>query len=194
MEKVYYVYSKDVIIGLNKILRNTDIEILTLLLTIYNPIIVNQPQAIAETLSFSTSSIGNRNTSNNMTQIFHGSYEMLINESRLLTQSYQKEIGKWESKEYDNKTMVSITENYLPKFQKLVNRAEALQPTTAKDFQAQNCYIKSLHSELESYKHFRNFLATGNPAEDDRSTQLLSDALRYEANSFAAFNNATNNG
>jgi hypothetical protein len=116
---------------------------------------------------------------------------MVTNDSHLLTQSYQKEIGKWQSKQYDNKTMTSVTDNYLPKFQKLVNRAEALQPTTAKYLQPKDLYIKSLQSEIESYKHFRNFLVTGNKTEDDISTQLLSNALKYEIKSFAAFNNKT---
>jgi hypothetical protein len=157
---------------------------------------VNQSQAIVkETLNSSSSSIGKVNSSSsnnsNPTQIFHWSYEMLINDSHLLTQSYQKEIGKWQSKQYDNKTMISLTDNYLPKLQKLVNRAEALQPITEKYLQAKDLYIKSLQYEIESYKHFRTFLITGNNTEDDISTQLLSNVLKYEIKSFAAFNNKT---
>lgn len=57
--------------------------------------------------------------------------------------------------------MISITDLNLPKFQKLINRAD--------------------------------FLAASNPAEDRISTQLLSNALIYESNSFAAFNNVTSN-
>jgi hypothetical protein len=52
-------------------------------------------------------------------------------------------------------------------------------------------YVKSLESEIASYMHFRNFLVTGNMIEDDTSTQLLSNALKYEIKSFAAFNNKT---
>ena len=44
---------------------------------------------------------------------------------------------------------------------------------------------------MGSYKHFRTFLITGNKTEDDISTQLLSNALKYEIKSFAAFNNNT---
>jgi hypothetical protein len=188
----------------SKILVNTDVSILMIMLLFslyaHFAISVNQSQAIVkETLnSSSSSSIGNsissssnNNNNNNATQIFHESYEMLINDSHLLTQSYQKEIGKWQSKQYDNKTMISVTDNYLPKFQKLVNRAEALQPITEKYLQAKDLYIKSLQSEIESYKHFRTFLITGNNTEDDISTQLLSNALKYEIKSFAAFNNKT---
>jgi hypothetical protein len=184
----------------SKILVNTDVSILMILLLFslyaHFAISVNQSQAIVkETLNSSSSSIGKVNSSSsnnsNPTQIFHWSYEMLINDSHLLTQSYQKEIGKWQSKQYDNKTMISLTDNYLPKLQKLVNRAEALQPITEKYLQAKDLYIKSLQYEIESYKHFRTFLITGNNTEDDISTQLLSNVLEYEIKSFAAFNNKT---
>jgi hypothetical protein len=95
-------------------------------------------------LNSSSSSIGNTNSSsnndnnNNATLPFHTSYEMLISDSHSLTQSYQKEIGKWQSKQHDNKTMISVTDNYLPEF------AESLQPTTAKYLQAKDLYIKSI--------------------------------------------------
>jgi hypothetical protein len=183
--------------GLNKILRNTYIGILIVVMFGFYThfAIVNQSQAIIkETLNSSSSNIDSTNSgssNNNAIQIFHTSYEMLINDSHSLTQSYQKEIGKWQSKQYDNKTMISVTDNYLPKFEKLVNRAEALQPTTAKYLQAKDLYIKSIQSEMGSYKHFRNYLVTGNKTEDDISTQLLSNALKYEIKSFAAFNNKT---
>jgi hypothetical protein len=161
-------------------------------------VIINQSQAtiVKDTLNLPSSSIDNTNRSirtnnNNIIQSFHVAYEMLINDSHALTQSYQKEIGKWESKQYDNKTMISITDNYFPEFQKLVNRAQALQPTTAKYLQAKDLYIKSLQFEIGSYTHFRSFLVTNNKIEDDTSTQLLSNALKYEIKSFAAFNNRT---
>jgi hypothetical protein len=184
--------------SLNKILRNTYIGILIVVMFGFYThfVIVNQLQAIAnKILSSSSSNIDSAASSssnnNNATQIFHTSYEMLINDSHSLTQSYQKEIGKWQSKQYDNKTMISVTDNYLPKFERLVNRAEALQPTTAKYLQAKDLYIKSIQSEMGSYKHFRNYLVTSNKTEDDISTQLLSNALKYETKSFAAFNNKT---
>jgi hypothetical protein len=66
-----------------------------------------------------------------------------------------------------------------------------LQPTTAKYLQAKDLYIKSLQFEIGSYIHFRNSLVTGNKTEDDTSTQLLSNALKFEVESFAAFNNRT---
>jgi len=160
-------------------------------------VIINQSQALVkDTLNVPLSTninngISIASNSSNRTQSFHVAYETLINDSRSLTQSYQSEIGKWQSKQYDNKTMILITDKYLPEFQKLVNRVQALQPTTAKYLQAKSLYIKSIQSEIGSYVHFRNFLVTGNKTEDDISTQLLSNALKYEIKSFAAFDNRT---
>ena len=126
---------------------------------------------------------------NKKADAFAESYGKLVTDSRNLTQSYQGQVGKWKLKQYDNSTMVSITDQYLPKFQSLVDRAKALQPpqkfTRSRDF-----LVLSFQSEMESYKHFRNFLTTGLRAEDDVSTKFLSDALRYETNSFSVFNSA----
>ncbi|HEY6884148.1 MAG TPA: hypothetical protein VI278_08945 [Nitrososphaeraceae archaeon] len=184
---------------MNKGLTNMNVGMLmaVLLFGFYGQfIIINSQAMVKHTLNVSLSSNNNADSSlggnnSNITQPFQISYEMLINDSHLLTQTYQKEIGKWQSKQYDNKTMISITDNYLPRFQKLVNRAGSLQPTTAKYLQAKDLYVKSLQSEIRSYIHFRNFLVTGNRTEDDTSTQLLSSALNYEIKSFAAFNNRT---
>ena len=52
---------------------------------------------------------------------FVKSFEKLVKEAHNLTQSYQNEIGKWKAHQYDNKTMISVTSNYLPKYENLVN-------------------------------------------------------------------------
>jgi len=181
---------------LSKGLRNTGIGTLVIILLVgfyLEFVIINQSQATI-TFNLPSSSIEFTNSSilaDNKTQSFHVAYETLINDSHSLTESYQKEIGKWRSKQYDNKTMILITDKYLPEFHKLVSRAQALQPATAKYLQAKDLYIKSLQSEIGSYMHFRNFLVTGNKTEDDTSTQLLSNTLKFEVESFSAFNNRT---
>ena len=161
---------------------------------------INQSQALVKyTSSLPSSSISHTNYSNtirtnninNTIQSFHIAYEMLISDSHSLTQDYQSQIGEWLSKQYDNKTTILITDKYLPEFHKLVNGARALQPTTTKYLQAKDLHVKSLQSEIGSYMHFRNFLDTGNNTEDKISTQLLTNALKYEINSFTAFNNRT---
>jgi hypothetical protein len=122
-------------------------------------------------------------------QAFTEAYARLLDYSRTLTHNYQNEVGKWKLKQYSNGTMISITDQYLPKFQSLVDRAKAL-PSSEKYTRARDFTIQSFQSEIESYKHFRNLLATGNKAENTKSTQLLSDALKYETQAFAAFNAA----
>jgi hypothetical protein len=126
---------------------------------------------------------------NTKAQDFAESYGRLVTDSRALTQTYQSEIGKWKAKQYNNNTMISLTDQYLPKFQSLVDRAKELQPTE-KYIKTRDFSIQSFQSEMESYRHFRNFLSTGDKSEDSKSTQLLSDALRYETYAFAAFNSA----
>jgi hypothetical protein len=37
---------------------------------------------------------------------FVNSFEKLVKEAHNLTQSYQNEIGKWKTHQYDNKTMI----------------------------------------------------------------------------------------
>jgi hypothetical protein len=122
-------------------------------------------------------------------QAFSEAYARLIDESRTLTHNYQNEVGRWKLKQYSNVSMISITDQYLPKFQSLVYKAKSL-PDSEKYTKARDFTVQSFQSEIESYKHFRNLLATGNNEEDSKSTQLLSDALRYETQAFAAFNTA----
>jgi hypothetical protein len=188
--------------GLNKSRHvNIKIVIVMLLFGFYGQFVfIDQSEAtiIKDTLNIPSYAFINKtinrivsNNENNITQSFHTSYEVLINYSRSLTESYQREIGKWQSRQYDTKAMISITDKYLPEFQKLVKRAQALRPTTEKYLQAKDLYIKSLTSEIGSYIHFQNFLVTGKRTEDDTSTRLLSNALKFEIESFAAFNNRT---
>ena len=175
---------------MNWTLRFIQVEILVVILLVgFIPRFgtINQSQAFVK----SNLSLVNILRTNDTIQSFHRAYEKLINDSHSLTQKYQGQIGKWLSKQYDNKTMILITDKYLPEFRKLVDKAQALQPTTTKYLEAKDLYVKSLHSEIGSYRHFQNFLVTGNSTEDNISTQLLTNALKYEINSFAAFNNRT---
>ena len=61
-------------------------------------------------------------------QNFSDLYEKLISDSPSLTQ-FSKRDRKWQSKQYDNATMIKITTSYRTKFQRLLNIAESLQPT-----------------------------------------------------------------
>ena len=110
---------------------------------------------------------------------FVNSFEKLVKDAHNLTQSYQNEVGKWKAHQHDNKTMISITNNYLPKYENLVSESKTLHYLNATDL-----YTKSLGSELQSYIHFRNYLLTNNFTENKLSSKFLSDAFNYEIESF----------
>jgi hypothetical protein len=79
--------------------------------------------------------------------------------------------------------MISVTNNYLPKYQKLINESKALQPP--KQYQnATDLYTKRLESELQGNNHFRNYLLTNSYTEVELSSKLLSDASKYEFEAF----------
>jgi hypothetical protein len=114
---------------------------------------------------------------------FVSSFERLVKKTNILSESYHNETGKFAKGQINNKTMISITDNYLPKFRSLVNESKALQPP--KQFQnATDLYTKSLESELQSNTHFRNYLSTNNSTENKLSSKLLSDAFNYEIEAF----------
>ena len=53
--------------------------------------------------------------------------------------------------------------------------------TFPKDYKnIHDALVNSLKSETDSYKHFRNYLVSGNKTEDEISTDLLTKALQYE--------------
>jgi len=124
-------------------------------------------------------------TSSQPTTSFVNSFAKLVKDAHDLTQSYQNEFGKWKTHQHDNMTMISIINNYLPKYENLVNESKMLQYQNASDL-----YTKSLGSELQSYIHFRNYLLTNNSTENRLSSKFLSDAFKYEIDSFKVLNSS----
>ena len=125
-------------------------------------------------------------TSSQPTTSFVYSFAKLVKDAHDLTQSYQNEFGKWKMHQHDNKTMISIINNYLPKYENLVNESKMLQLNQYQN--ASDLYTKSLGSELQSYVHFRNYLLTNNSTENKLSSKFLSDAFKYEIDSFKVLN------
>jgi hypothetical protein len=125
-------------------------------------------------------------------QSFVNLFQNISIKANLLTHNYQVEVGKWDRRGYDNTTMAIITDKYLPKYRNLINETAILSDQAPVKYNdALHLYIKSLDSELQSYTHFRNYLLTGNRAENETSVQLLSDSLKYEMKSFAVFKAAS---
>jgi hypothetical protein len=140
------------------------------------------------TASANTTNMTTQNsTISNVVHSFEESFAKLVNDTRSLSLSYQNEIGKWQSHQHDNTSMISITDDYLPKFQNIFDRAKELKPPSEGYKRALDLFAKSIQSEMASHIHFRNFLATSNLKENERSIQLLSEAFKYENESFDAF-------
>lgn len=152
--------------------------------------------------SFITTTITNLTNESNMTakdstidetaHSFEESFAKLVSETRSLSLSYQNEIGKWQLNHHDNISMISITNDYLQRFQEIVEKITGLKPPSAEYKRALDLFAKSIQSEIASHIHFKNFLATGDLKEDERSIQLFSDAFKYEKEAFDAFKAAVN--
>jgi hypothetical protein len=152
--------------------------------------------------SFTTTRITNPTNKSNMAakdstidetaHIFEESFAKLVSETRSLSLSYQNELGKWQVNHHDNISMISITNDYLQRFQEIVEKSEELKPPSSGYKRALDLFVKSIQSEMASHIHFQNFLATGDLKEDERSIQLFSDAFKYEKEAFDAFKAAVN--
>jgi hypothetical protein len=152
--------------------------------------------------SFITTTITNPTNKSNMTakdsiidetaHSFEESFAKLVSETRSLSLSYQNEIGKWQLNHHDNISMISITNDYLQRFQEIVEKITGLKPPSAEYKRALDLFVKSIQSEIASHIHFKNFLTTGDLKEDERSIQLFSDAFKYEKEAFDAFKAAVN--
>jgi hypothetical protein len=95
-------------------------------------------------------------------------------------------MSKFRNGKEVSRTMVSITDSYVPRFKELITLVKDLQ--TPKQFEnVTKFYLMSLQSELQSNIHYRNSLVSGNTTESLLSSKLYSDALRYEMESFGAF-------
>ena len=115
---------------------------------------------------------------------FKRGFEKIVIDVNTLTQQYQGEESKWQ-KNYDNITMISVINQYLPKYQELIDRAEALD-TPERYKESQGYLVSAIESEKQSNEHFRNYLVTGDRQEYDRSSDLLTKSLTDSANADAA--------
>jgi len=116
---------------------------------------------------------------------FKRGFEKIVIDVNTLTQQYQGEESKWLAKNYNNSTMISVVNQYLPKYQELIDRAEALD-TPERYKESQGYLVSAIESEKQSNEHFRNYLVTGDQQEYDRSSDLLTKSLTDSANADAA--------
>ena len=110
---------------------------------------------------------------------FKDSLNNVVHQSQHLTKSYHDEIGKWRMHQYDNYTLAYITDTFIPKFENLTNIARVM--TYPEDYKyVHEALVNSLSFETDSYRHFREYLLSGNITEDEISNKLFSRAFEYE--------------
>ncbi|AIF84120.1 hypothetical protein NTE_02063 [Candidatus Nitrososphaera evergladensis SR1] len=102
-----------------------------------------------------------------------------------LTREYQAEEGKWKAGQYDNATMAAIIDKYMPRYQSLIDRANALE-TPERYTDARSLLVKAIQAEKDSNEHFKAYLLTGNRAEYEKTLDLFSLSLKYSAEADAA--------
>lgn len=110
-------------------------------------------------------------------------------EANELTREYQAEEGRWKAGQYSNETMAGIVGDYLPRYEKLIDKTKAIE-TPERYQQARDLLARSIESEKESNEHFRSYLLTGDPKEYEKASDLLSLSLKYEAESAGAMSAA----
>ena len=121
---------------------------------------------------------------------FKSSIDQIAFDTIALTHEYQAEEGKWNSKQYDNSTMIAIIDDYQPRYQELIDRANAVD--TPERYKAAKDYlIKSVEAEKQSNERFRDYLVTGDRSEYESSVNLFSQSLQYSASYDAAIKEAS---
>jgi len=120
---------------------------------------------------------------------FRRSFEQIVIDVDALTQQYQVAEGKWLTKEYDNGTMIAAIDQYAPRYQALIDRAEALD-APERYRTAQGYLVSAIESEKQSNEHFRIYLVTGDETEYEKSSDMLSKSLRDSVNADAAIKEA----
>jgi hypothetical protein len=114
---------------------------------------------------------------------FKRAYEQIVLDTNALTQQYTAEEQRWLRQ--DNNTLIQVIDQYLPRYDQLIERANALN--TPEKYQSVREYLVSaIELERQSNEHFRNYLVTGNQSEYQESSELFSRSLEQSVNADAA--------
>ncbi len=118
---------------------------------------------------------------------FKRAYEQIVIDTNALTQQYTAEEQRWLRQ--DNNTLVQVIDQYLPRYDQLIERANTLN-TPEKYQTAREYLVSAIELERQSNEHFRNYLVTGNQTEYQESSELFSRSLEQSVNADAAIKEA----
>ena len=117
------------------------------------------------------------------------SIQIISDQSRAFTQTYENSINEWYDGEISREEMLQITDNHLGNLNGLLSKLRGMEPP--EKFQlAHELSILSLSHELQSDRHMRNYIETGNDDEYDSSVEFLQQAFDYETQAFEEFSRA----
>ena len=114
---------------------------------------------------------------------FKRGFERIVTDTNALTQQYTAEEDMWLSR--DNNTMIQVIDQYLPRYDELIERAKALN-TPEKYKTAYDYLVSAIELERQSHQHFRNYLATEDQSEFEKSSDMISRSLEQRVNADAA--------
>lgn len=118
--------------------------------------------------------------SNAQNATFRQSWDNIAFDAIALTKEYQTHEGKWIAHQYDNQTMAGIVDSYMPRYQKIIDRAKALD-TPERYAEARDLFVKAIQTEKDSNEHFKTYLLTGDKEEYKKVQDLTSLSLSYSA-------------
>jgi hypothetical protein len=118
---------------------------------------------------------------------FKRAFERIVIDTNALTQQYTSEEDMWLSR--DNSTMIQIIDQYLPRYDELIERAKALN-TPERYKSAHDYLVSAIELERQSHQHFRNYLTTDDQSEYEKSSEMISRSLEQSVNADAAINAA----
>lgn len=114
---------------------------------------------------------------------FKRAFERIVIDTNALTQQYTSEEDMWLSR--DNSTMIQIIDQYLPRYDELIDRAKALN-TPERYKSAHDYLVSAIELERQSHQHFRNYLTTDDQSEYEKSSEMISRSLEQSVNADAA--------
>ena len=114
---------------------------------------------------------------------FKRAFERIVIDTNALTQQYTSEEDMWLSR--GNSTMIQIIDQYLPRYDELIERAKALN-TPERYKSAHDYLVSAIELERQSHQHFRNYLTTDDQSEYEKSSEMISRSLEQSVNADAA--------
>ena len=118
---------------------------------------------------------------------FKRAFEKIVIDTNALTQEYTIQEDQWLSR--DNNTMIQVIDQYLPRYDDLIERAKALN-TPEKYKSAHDYLVSAIELERQSYQHFRNYVTTADQSEYEKSSETISGSLEQSVNADAAIKEA----